>query len=484
MGKSLRYRFKSKYWQIILAIAITFISIACSNLVKPDPNLTNQSARETNELTIWWEQGYNLEEDEALLTIVNNWQEETGNKVKLSFFTVNELTAKAERAIRANHPPDLMMSFKGDRLLYPRLAWQGKLEDVSDLIEPIQNSYSENILKAITYHNSREGKRSYYGVPIHQTTIFIFYWQQLLTSVGLSANDIPQDWDGFWQFWQQAQNKLRTEQNKDIYGLGLTLSGNESTDDTTTLFEQVLEAYDISLFDTGGKLVIDRPEVREKIIQCLNWYAQLYRHGYIPPDAVNWTNTDNNRSLLNRLVLMTPNGTLSIPATVRQDAETYYNQLNIAEFPHKPSGKPMRYLVSIRQVVIFEDSPRTSLAKDFVRYFLQPQVAIDYLKASGGRNQPVQTSAWSAPFWQNTRDPYIATATKILTAGQTRLSYVVEHPAYSQVLAENVWGKALTKVTANQVNPEQAADEAIERIKEIFEEWDRDKGRGTGRTSF
>jgi multiple sugar transport system substrate-binding protein len=70
MGKKLRYRFKFKYWQVVVAIAITFISIACSNLVKPDPNLTNQSARETNELTIWWEQGYNLEEDEALLTIV------------------------------------------------------------------------------------------------------------------------------------------------------------------------------------------------------------------------------------------------------------------------------------------------------------------------------------------------------------------------------------------------------------------------------
>ena len=47
----------------------------------------------------------------------------------------------------------------------------------------------------------------------------------------------------------------------------------------------------------------------------------------------------------------------------------------------------------------------------------------------------------------------------------------MQHPAYSQVLAENLWGKALTQVTANQVNPEQAADEAIARIQTIFEQW-------------
>ncbi len=255
--------------------------------------------------------------------------------------------------------------------------------------------------------------------------------------------------------------------------MGLSLSGDKIADDTHYLFEQILEAYEISLFSDRGELQIDNPEVRQGIIQYFNWYAQLYCQGYIPPDAVQWSNADNNRNLLNRLVLMTPNATLSIPATLRQDSDTYYNQLGIGEFPNKPSGKPMRYLVSIGQAVIFKDSPHKSLAKDFLGYFIQPQVTIDYLKATGSRNQPVQKSVWLDPFWQDTQDPYIATATKILTAGKTRLSYVVDNPAYSQVLAENIWGKALTQITANQVNVEQAADEAIAKIKEIFEQWDK-----------
>ena len=51
--------------------------------------------------------------------------------------------------------------------------------------------------------------------------------------------------------------------------------------------------------------------------------------------------------------------------------------------------------------------------------------------------------------------------------------YVVEHPAYSQVVAENVWGKAITRITVNQVSSEQAANQAIARIKEIFAQWEK-----------
>lgn len=39
------------------------------------------------------------------------------------------------------------------------------------------------------------------------------------------------------------------------------------------------------------------------------------------------------------------------------------------------------------------------------------------------------------------------------------------------MLAENIWGKALTKVTAEKISPEQVTDEGIARIKTIFAQW-------------
>ena len=466
-----------RYWLIASAIAIVSIFVACSNNVDLNSEVTQKPVSVKNELNIWWEQGYNLAEDETLRRVVARWQKKTGNKVKLSFFTNDELIAKAERAIRVNRPPDLMMSLKGNRVLYPRLAWEDKLEDVADIIEPVKDDYSKPILQAITYANSYRGKRSYYGVPVHQSTVFIFYWRQLLASVGLNSQDIPQDWDDFWQFWQQVQTKLKQEKNLDIYGLGLTLAEDSRADDTYNLFEQILEANNINLLSDRGELKIDNPKVRQGIIKCLDWYARLYRQGYIPPDAVEWSNADNNRHFLNRSILMTPNNSLSIPATVRQDPNIYYDRLGIMEFPNKPDGKPMRYILNVRQAVIFKDASHRSLAKEFLRYFIQPQVKTNYLKAIGGRHQPVQKSVWQNPFWQDIKDPYIATATKILTQGQTRLPYEVYHPAYSQVLAENVWGKALTQITANKISSKQAADLAIVRIEAIFAQWDRELQR-------
>ena len=466
---------KHSYITIVVLTIVILISTTCSNRTNLDPKSTQNSAPVQNKdavsLNIWWEQGLNLDEDEAMRRIVNNWQKQTGNTVDLSFFPNSGLIEKAERALKTDNPPDILMAPKAERILYPRLAWQGKLKDVADVIEPIKEQYPENILKGITYYNAKDNLRSYYGVPIYQATMSIFYWQSLLASVGMTPEDIPQDWEGFWQFWQQAQNKLKA-QNKDIYGLGLSLSGDESADDTHYLFEQILEAYDLNLLDRQGNLNLNST-VRQGIIDRLNWYAKMYRQGYVPPDAVEWSNIDNNRNLLNQSILMTPNGSLSIPATVRQDADTYLNQLAIADFPAKPSGKPMRYKIFVRQAVIFKDSPQQSLAKDFLRYFIQPEVTVDYLKATGSRNQPVQNSAWLDPYWQDTQDPYIANVTKILTTKPTQLSHINDNPAYSQILAENLWGKALVRVIVDRVSPEQAADQAIARIKEIFAEWDK-----------
>jgi multiple sugar transport system substrate-binding protein len=470
MQRPTNYLQRLKY-QFIFIITVTLcLLFSCSSPEKLERSLLGQSSSTTTTaLNIWWEKGFNLEEDEALRQVVSNWEQKTGEKVSLSLYTTRELSEKAQRALQAGNPPDLMMSHQASLTMYPRLAWEGKLADVSEIIEPVKSSYTENILQAINYYNKVEDKRSYYGVPIYQATLHIFYWQQLLSLIGYTKNDIPQNWDGFWQFWQQVQKDLQIKQQKKIYGLGFPFSIGAR--ETCLLFEQILEAYNVTLVNAQGQLLVDSPLVRQGIIKCLDWYSQFYQQGYVPPDAINWLNTDNNRNLLNRAVVMTPNSTLSISAAVRQDRDTYYNQLGILEFPHKPSGKPMRYLVNIRQAVIFANSLHQKTAKDFLQYLIQPQTMTKYLKASGSRNLPVQQPVWEDPFWQQTEDPYIVSATKIFTKSQSCLFYITQNPAYSLVFKENVWSKALIRIVVDQITPEQAADEAITRLKQIFQEW-------------
>ena len=333
------------------------------------------------------------------------------------------------------------------------------------MIATVEKLYLVTALEAACLYNNVEKKRSYYAVPLHQATIHIFYWRDLLQPIG--HDNIPHEWNAFWEFWKQAQNKLRSQQTE-IYGLGLPMSIGAS--DTYYVFEQILEAYNVQILDAQGQLQID-PLVRQGIIDSLDWYATLYQQRYVPPTAVKWLDPDNNRSLLNRDVVMTPNPTLSIPIALRQDPDTYRNKLGILEFPNKPNGQPMRHLVSIRQAVVFAESKNQEAAKDFLAYLTQPEVLESYLESAGGRYLPVTISAREDPFWTDPENPHLSTASQTLSHGQTRPFSSAQNPAYSLVLQENVWGKALERIIIDGVSPEQAADEAITHINEIFDEW-------------
>ncbi len=411
-----------------------------------------------------------MEEDEALQQAVSRWEQQTGNKIKLTFYTIDERSHKTQRSLQAGNLPDIFMGRQTESTLTPRLAWEGKLADVSDVIEQGKNLYPETVLKTARYYNNAEQKWSYYGVPIFQSMIHIYYWRDLLEQVGRTDKDIPQDWDSFWEFWKQVHDDLQAQQKQDIYGLGLPMSVEAG--DTYQSFEQILEAYNVRILDSEGQLQVDQPQVRRGIIKCLDWYTQFYQQGYVPPDAVNWLNPDNNRNLLNRVIVMTPNATLSIPAAVRQDPDTYRNKLGIIEFPNKPNGQPLHNIFMVEQAALLAESKHQKLAKEFLSYMLQPEVMNNYLKASGGRNSPVQKPVWKDPFWSDPKDPHISTATKTLTEGRIRLFYTFQNPAYSIVLKENVWGKALKRIVVDGISPEQAADEVIERIQQIFAEWE------------
>lgn len=452
----------------LIALILSLIIIACNQPSTEVQSSIKAFPPETKVLKIWWDKGFTLEEDEALQQVVTNWEKQSGNKVKLSFYSTDDLSQKVERELRTGDLPDLIAMFKSEKSLTPRLAWDGKLADVSDVISPVKSLYSDNILQTVSFYNKSDQKRSYYALPIHQATIHVYYWRDLLEKVNHSDNEIPKDWDGFWKFWKQMQNELRAKQI-DIYGLGLPLS--IAAGDTYQTFEQLLEAYNVQIVDAKGELQVDNPQVRQGIIKVLDWYAQSYQQGYLPPDALHWLNPDNNRNLLNRKVLMTTNDTLSIATAVRQDPDTYRKKLGILELPHKPNGQLMRYLITVQQVVLFADSKNQEIAKDFLAYLIQPEIIGNYLKTAGGRHSPVLKPVWKDAFWTDPNDPHISMATKTFTEGQTRLFYTFQNPAYSMVLKENVWGQALKRVLVDRSSSEQATDEAIARIKQIFAQW-------------
>nr|WP_293151505.1 ABC transporter substrate-binding protein [Okeania sp. SIO2C9] len=456
---------KHKFLAIILLFIISFILVTCS-VNKPN-NYLQQFPSEA-VLTIWWNRGYYLEQDEALKEIITKWQEKTNNKVELLFFSEDNILQATIDALAKGKPPDILFSERAEYTLTPQWAWEGKLVDVSDIIEYVNNLYSDTALKSAYLYNNIESKSSYYAVPIMQQSIHIHYWHDLIRDAGL-GEEIPKQWDDFWQFWQNAQKVLSQQNNSEIYALGLPMSIYST--DTYVIFEQILEANNVQILDKQGKLQIDKPAIRQKIIEILDWYTSFYKNGYVPPNAVNWLNSDNNTNFLNRKTLMTINVTMSIPGSQQEDEEIYLNQMRTIKFPNNPNGAEPRYLVSVKKPLIFTSSAHPKLAKEFLSYLIQPENLGAYIKGSKGRYFPIMSQLWEDPFWHDTKDPHISVASQQFTKYKTHLFENSINPAYSQVDSENIWTKAMQKVLIDGLSSTEATDRAIQLIKEIFDRW-------------
>ncbi|GGA58315.1 hypothetical protein [Okeania sp. KiyG1] len=191
----------------------------------------------------------------------------------------------------------------------------------------------------------------------------------------------------------------------------------------------------------------------------------------MPPNAVNWLNSDNNSDFLNRNILMTINATMSIPSSQQEDKEIYFNQMRTIEFPNNPNGAKPTYLVSIKQPVIFTSSANSKLGKEFLSYLIKPDNLGAYIKGAKGRYFPIMPQLWQDPFWSNTKDPHISVASKQFTEYKTRLFENSINSSYSQINLDKIWAEAMKQILIEGLSSTEVTDIAIERITEIFSQW-------------
>ena len=434
----------------------------------------------TSKFRVWWIQSFYPAETEALSQIVAEWEKRNNSKVEITFYNDGSINRDAENALENGNPPDILFSNTAEFALYPKLAWQNKLVDVSDVVEPVKNLFSPIALKAVAYKNSANPKPAYYAVPIAQLSAGLHYWRDLLADVGMADTSIPKDWDSFWTFWQTAQDRANNKGKKDLYGIGLPMSA-EGTD-VIFMFEQFLTAYGVELLDDNGQLQIDSPKNRQGIIDALTKYTGFYKSKHVPPTAVQWTDADNNQVFLSRNSFMTTNPGLSIPASQQFDPEIYNKKLVTTEWSLAPDGKPLNYLVAVKQAVIFaaanvkenkddiaKEKARQDLAKNLLSYIIQPNNLLTYLKGAGGRYFPTMPKLLEDPYYKDSKDPHILAATKQFQ--NTKSFYTAQNPAYSEVGAKQIWGKTIKSVATGANTPEKAANEAIAQIKTIFTQW-------------
>ena len=419
------------------------------------------------DLVIWWNKSYYPEEDQQFDKIVTDFESKTGKDIEYVYYTNEDVPRKVLAALTAGEPPDLSYGFLFDLAHTSRWAYDGVLEDVSDVVGEIQDNLLPHAIKAVTLENGQTGKASIYAMPVAQQVEHIHVWKSLVEEAGLNLSDVPKTWNEWWGWWcETAQPAVREATgDRQKYGVGQPMSSSAS--DTIFAYMMFLNAFDTRLVDEEGNLTVDDPKTREGMIAALDSYTKPFLDGCVPPGAVNWQDSDNNVNFKNQITIMVPNPSLSIPASEFANKDRYMEQMVTMEWPDKPDGRPIEYIASIKTAVIFKDAPNKEAAKEFMRYFLQPDQLGPYLENSLARWFPVDTRLTERPYWKDQSDPHRVVEVRQYTQRpQTVWPQYLNHKIID-LNAENAYGKAVGRVVLEDWSAEDAVDELIERIKQV-----------------
>src|SRR5258708_857990 len=421
-------------------------------------------AQET--LTVWWVKGFYKAEQGALFAATQKFEAQTKLKVGLSQCPGQEMIPKTVSALDAGTPPDVAYADVYDFQVTGKWAFDGKLEDLTDVLTPMKASFLPNTVETTNLYNDKTKKRAYYAFPLKQQTMHIQYWIDLLNAAGFKESDIPTGWKDYWAFWcDKVQPAYRQKSGTRNYATGFPMGVDSS--DSFYSFLTFMDAYNVKLVDDNGKLLVDDPKVKQGLIGAMTDYTSVYTKSCTPPSSTSWKDPDNNVAFHNKTIIMTHNATISIaakwlddmnnePLSAEQRAtakKNYTALISTPRFPNKPDGSKRVYRASVKTGVVFSAAKNKARAKEFVAFLLQDENLTPYVEGSLGRWFPVMTAATQRPFWQ--ADPHRRSVFNQFGAGTVSFEFTKNYK-FTIVNNENVWAKAMNRVVNDKISVEHA----------------------------
>ena len=447
-------------------------ALASAGLLASAPVLAQE------KLTVWWVKGFYKAEDDALFAAIKKFEERhKGIKIDLSQYPVQDMIPKTVSAMDSGSPPDVAYSDVYDFQVTAKWAYDGKLEDLSSIIDPARTRFEPAALSTTFLFNNATQSRAYYAFPIKQQTMHVEVWKDMLAEAGFKMSDIPTTWKEYWSFWcDKVQPAYRQKTGNRAFGIGQPMGVDSS--DSFFSFLTFMDAHNVKLVNDSGKLLVDDPAVRQGLINAMTDYTQVYAKGCTPPSSTSWKDPDNNVAFHNKTTVITHNATISIAAKWLDDSnnatlteaqratakKNYTENIATTGFPSKPDGSKMVYRTAVKTGVIFKDAKNKAAAKKFVAFLLEDANLTPYVEGSLGRWFPVTKAAQQSPFWK--ADPHRLSVYNQYMSGVVPFEFTKNYK-FTVLNNENVWAKAMNRVLNEKVPVDRAVDEMIARIKTV-----------------
>jgi multiple sugar transport system substrate-binding protein len=419
--------------------------------------------------TVWITQGFVPEEDAAFKKTVADYEKASGNKIEYSIMPFMALNQKAISALTSGEVPDLIFHDAPSAIL-PQNAWYDRLEDVSDVVETYKSQLSETALLNSSFYNSTTKQRAYYLAPVKQACAPFHIWGDLVQKAGFNLADAPKTWDAYWDFFKPVQKELRAKGMRKMYGIGLQITTVGPNDGNGLFVHFLIANGGKDIVTPDGKLHADEPAVREAAVRAVTWMTNTYKEGFVPPEALSWNDADDNNGYHEKLFVMDFDGTLSTELAMIKNKKAYYEEMVVMGLPNGNDGRPMAAQVNAGGGFVPKGAKNVQTSKDFMKFFMQPQVMNENLKGGLGRWVPAMPQiVKDDPWWLDTKqDPHRAPYVREAVLGPTVAQYLGFNPAWGQVNAEQLFGQCHADVIKNGMTPAAAVDKAFKRMEAIF----------------
>ena len=418
--------------------------------------------------TVWWTQGFIREEDVSFRNMVAEYEKQSGNTIDANLVPFGPLMQKIVSALTSGDVPDLMNHQTAFATVVPQNAWNGRLVELTDVIETQKSQYHPTALLSAKYYNNVTKERGYYHVPDRATVPPFHIWNSLVEKAGYRMSEAPNTWDAFWDFFKPMQQKLRAKGMRGLYALGLQPTTNGPADGNA-LFHHFLSAYGGNgIVTEDGKPHLDDPQVKEAVVKALTYITTAYKEGYVPPAALSWNDADDNNAFHAKQTIMNLDGSLSTELALYHKKDEYDDIVTLG-LPHDNAGKLVASQLGVIGSFIPRGAKNVEVAKDFLKYAIQPKVVNEYLKSGLGRFLPVMPDLVNNdPFWLDPKDPHRSAYARQGMLSPTVPTYPVFNPGFAEANAQQIWGTAEADVIREGMTPQAAADKALNRIGAIL----------------
>ena len=424
------------------------------------PYVANAAAKTA---TVWWAQGFVPEEDASFRALVAGYEKASGNKIDYSIIPFAALRQKVVAAIATGVVPDVMES---QFITFPSLnAWQDKLVDITDVVEPQKANFGETANAAAYIYNNATKKRSYYFAPMKAAVVPFHIWTSLVEKGGGKVSELPNKWDAFLDFFAPLQAKLRSSGIRNIYSYGYQITANG--DDPNNTLEGFIIAYGgKGLITPDGKLHTDDPKVKEAVIKAVDKLTAPFKKGLVPPVVTNWNDADDNNAFHAKLIVMDFDGTISTEVALYHNKEEY-NDILTHGLPLDNDGNEIPAEVGMNGAFIAKGAKNLDVGKEFIKYAIDPKNLNEYLKSGLGRWLPPMPSVVkSDPFWM--ADPHRKAVADLGVLKPTVPTFDVYNPGFAQARSEHTLPLAMLDVVVHGMKTEAAVDKAFKRLDAIF----------------